>query len=277
MTAEGLAQAKINLTLHVTGQRQDGYHLLDSLVMFADVGDVVRVTLADSTSIRVTGPMAQGVPTDQTNLVWRAAQLMGVDAGIELDKHLPHAAGLGGGSADAAAVLRLLSRLTGKPIPDNLAKLGADVPVCLGNRAARMRGIGDEITPMRELPALHAVLVNPGLAVPTADVFARLTAKENPPMPQEIPAMDDVTVLADWIREMRNDLEAPAIEVQPRIAQVVRAIEVTGGCQLARMSGSGASCFGLYPNAETAGSAAGRLKEEFPAWWVAKTLLNAAV
>ncbi len=277
MTAEGLAQAKVNLTLHVTGQREDGYHLLDSLVMFADVGDVVRVTIADATSVTVTGPMANDVPTDESNLVWKAAQMMGVEAEIVLDKILPHAAGLGGGSADAAATLRLISRLTDQPIPKDLTRLGADVPVCLGNRAARMRNIGDEILPMRDLPALYAVLVNPGLAVPTTEVFAQLESKDNPPMPADIPAMTDGSDLTDWIRGMRNDLEAPAMQVQPRIEQVLKAIEVTGGCQLSRMSGSGATCFGLYRNAETAGSAAGRLKEEYPAWWVTKAKLNPAV
>lgn len=275
MTAEALAQAKINLTLHVTGQRSDGYHLLDSLVMFADVGDVVRVTMADTTSVTVQGPMAKDVPADESNLVWQAARMMGAEAEIVLEKHLPHAAGLGGGSADAAATLRLISRLTGTPIPDDLTRLGADVPVCLGNRAARMQNIGDRITPMRDLPALYAVLVNPGLAVPTAEVFKHLADKTHPPMPKDIPPMQDGGALTDWIRGMRNDLETAAIEVQPRIAQVLKAIEVTGGCQLSRMSGSGATCFGLYRNAETAGSAAGRLKEEFPAWWVANTKLNA--
>ncbi|MCR9145955.1 MAG: 4-(cytidine 5'-diphospho)-2-C-methyl-D-erythritol kinase [Rhodobacteraceae bacterium] len=275
MTAEALAQAKVNLTLHVTGQRTDGYHLLDSLVMFADVGDVVRVTMADTTSVTVQGPMAKDVPADESNLVWQAARMMGACAEIVLEKHLPHAAGLGGGSADAAATLRLVSRLTETPIPGDLTRLGADVPVCLGNRAARMQHIGDRITPMRDLPALYAVLVNPGLAVPTAEVFAHLANKANPPMPDEIPPMEDGGALTDWIRGMRNDLEAAAIQVQPRIAQVLKAIEVTGGCQLSRMSGSGATCFGLYRNAETAGSAAGRLKEEFPAWWVANTRLNA--
>ncbi|WP_135504146.1 4-(cytidine 5'-diphospho)-2-C-methyl-D-erythritol kinase [Roseovarius aestuariivivens] len=277
MTAEALAQAKVNLTLHVTGQREDGYHLLDSLVMFANVGDTVRVSLADKTSLQVTGPMAKGVPTDESNLVWKAAQMMDTDAKIALKKILPHAAGLGGGSADAAATLRLISRLTGKPIPDDLTEIGADVPVCLGNRAARMRNIGDEITPMRELPALYAVLVNPGLAVPTKEVFARLKSRENPPMPEAIPEKMSGAELAEWIRGMRNDLEEAAIELQPRIAQVLNAIEVTGGCRLARMSGSGGTCFGLYRNAETAGSAAGRLREGFPAWWVKKAKLNAPV
>lgn len=275
MTAEGLARAKINLTLHVTGQRPDGYHLIDSLVVFADVGDVVRVTLAEAPRLDVGGPMAKDVPTDARNLAWQAADLMDTSAEIVLEKNLPHAAGLGGGSADAAATLRLIGRLTDTPVPDDVTALGADVPVCLGNRAARMRGIGDEITPLRDLPPLHAVLVNPGIAVPTREVFAALDSKTNPPMPETLPEMTDSGALTDWIRGMRNDLQAPAIAAQPRIAQVLNAIAVTGGCQLARMSGSGATCFGLYATAETAGAAAGRLSESFPAWWVAKTTLNA--
>lgn len=138
--AEGFAPAKINLTLHVTGQREDGMHLLDLLVMFADVGDHLTVTLSDTPQLTVSGPMAKGVPDGSDNLVLRAADLMGASADITLDKVLPHAAGLGGGSSDAAATLRVLSRLTDTPIPSDVSALGADVPVCLGNGAARMRG-----------------------------------------------------------------------------------------------------------------------------------------
>ena len=219
--AEGFAPAKINLTLHVTGQRDDGYHLLDSLVMFADVGDKLTVSLDDTPKLSVTGPMANGVPTDESNLVRRAASLMGVSAHIVLDKHLPHAAGLGGGSSDAATTLRVLSRLTDTPVPDDVSALGADVPVCLGNGPARMQGIGETLTALHDLPSLHAVLVNPGVAMHTPEVFNALAQKHNSPMPGTIPEGLNPTTFIDWLRGMRNDLETPAIAMAPAIAQVL--------------------------------------------------------
>lgn len=273
--AEGFAPAKINLTLHVTGQREDGYHLLDSLVMFANVGDKLTISLADTPNLSVTGPMAKGVPADESNLVRQAASLMGVNAHIVLDKNLPHAAGLGGGSSDAAATLRVLSRLTDTPVPADVSALGADVPVCLGNGPTRMQGIGETLTTLSDLPSLNAVLVNPGIALYTPDVFTALAQKHNAPMPDTIPEGLDATDFIDWLRGMRNDLETPAIAMAPSISKVLGALSVTAGCRLARMSGSGSSCFGLYSDAETAGAAAGRLKEENPLWWVKATKLNA--
>lgn len=273
--AEGFAPAKVNLTLHVTGQRQDGYHLLDSLVVFADVGDALTATLSDTSSLEVTGPMSSGVPNGQDNLVLKAADKLGLTAHIQLEKNLPHAAGLGGGSSDAATTLRVLSRLTDTPLPDDVTDLGADVPVCLGNTAARMQGIGEAITPLPGLPCLYAVLVNPGIALDTPDVFSTLSQKNNTPMPEDIPRGLDATAFIDWLRGMRNDLETPAIAMAPRIAEVLGVLNVTAGCRLARMSGSGSSCFGLYADHETAFSAAGRLKEEHPAWWITATQLNA--
>ncbi|WP_273524913.1 4-(cytidine 5'-diphospho)-2-C-methyl-D-erythritol kinase, partial [Rhodosalinus sediminis] len=168
--AEARAPAKVNLALHVTGRRADGYHTLDSLVVFADAADVVRVRPAETPSLRVTGPRAEGVPTDASNLVMRAAAAMGVAAAIELEKHLPAAGGIGGGSSDAAATLRALAAMTGRAPPADLAALGADVPVCMAPGPARMRGIGEVVEPLAALPALDAVLVNPGVAVPTPQV-----------------------------------------------------------------------------------------------------------
>ncbi|KRS13925.1 4-diphosphocytidyl-2C-methyl-D-erythritol kinase [Roseovarius atlanticus] len=273
--AEGFAPAKINLTLHITGQRDDGMHLLDSLVMFADVGDHLTVALSDTPRLSVTGPMARGVPEDESNLVLRAAQLMGVSADITLDKQLPHAAGVGGGSSDAAATLRVLSRLIDTPIPDDVTPLGADVPICLGNGAARMQGIGEKIVAAHDLPCLHAVLINPGVPMRTFDVFAALVQKNNTPMPGEVPANLGAIEFIDWLRGMRNDLEYPAIAMAPAISQVLGALSVTAGCRLARMTGSGSSCFGLYTGEETARAAEGRLKEENPGWWITATRLNA--
>jgi len=276
MVVKAFAPAKVNLSLHVTGQRADGYHELDSLVMFADIGDRIEVALSDSPSLTVDGEMAAGVPTDASNLVMKAQRLMGVSASIRLHKRLPNAAGLGGGSSDAAAVIRALSQLAGVPVPEDVLSLGADIPVCLAGQAVRMRGAGEQITPMAGLPALHAVLINPNVPVPTADVFARLKHKDNAAMPDDIPNGITAAEFALWLRDMRNDLEPPAIIAQPVIAQVIGAFSVTPGCQLARMTGSGATCFGLYGDAETASSAEGRLREAFPGWWVAATRLNAA-
>lgn len=261
------APAKVNLTLHVTGQRADGYHLLDSLVVFADVGDRLLVSL-DEPVLTVSGPLAEGVPTDRRNLVLRAAELMGASARISLEKHLPAAAGIGGGSSDAAAVLRALQQLTGRAAPDAGLALGADVPVCMVAGAAVMRGIGEIVEPVPNLPVLHAVLVNPRVEVPTGAVFKGLSRKDNPPM-EPLPAPDD---LIAWLRRQRNDLEPPACKAQPVIAQVLQALEQTADCQLARMSGSGATCFGLYPDAGAAQRAVACLADL--GWWVQATQLS---
>ncbi len=277
-TAEVFAPAKINMTLHVTGRRDDGYHTLDLLVMFADIGDRVTVRRADSAQLEVTGPMAEGTPPGADNLVLRAARMMGVTAHITLEKTLPIAAGIGGGSSDAAATLRALSELTGKPIPDDTLPLGADAPVCCAasSGAARMRGVGDRVTPLPDLPELHAVMVNPNIPVMTTEVFHRLAKRDNAPMPDPIPAGIDAADLIEWLKEQRNDLQDAAIACEPVIEQVFSTLEVTPGCMLTRMSGSGGTCFGIYADAETAASAAGRLQESHPGWWVAATRLNAA-
>ena len=269
------ALAKINLALHVTGQRGDGYHLLDSLVAFADVGDVVTVRPDAALSLAVTGPMADGVPTDASNLVWRAADWMGQQLGmgqglaITLDKHLPAAAGIGGGSADAAAVLRALARLTGRAVPDGVATLGADVPVCMAPRAQRMQGVGERLTPLPALPPAHLVLVNPRVHTPTPAVFKALAKKTNPPLP-EIPRFTDAAALIAWLRTTRNDLQAPAIAGAPVIAEV---LAVLGDAPFARMSGSGATCFALFPVASDAEDLAARIRRAMPGWWVAVAAL----
>ncbi len=272
--AKAFAPAKVNLTLHVTGQRDDGYHLLDSLVMFADVGDRITIRPSDTPIMIIKGPMAESLPRDRTNLVAQAADAMGVTANIQLEKNLPVAAGLGGGSSDAAATFRALAEISDKPIPEDLVVFGADVPVCMHGKAARMRGIGNDIHSMPDLPVLHAVLVNPNLPVMTAEVFRRLKSHKNPPMPAELPALTSSRDLVAWLSEMRNDLQDAAIEAEPIIEQVFNALAVTPGCMMTRMSGSGGTCFGLYGDAETAASAAGRMHEAHPGWWVAATTLN---
>lgn len=272
--AKAFAPAKVNLTLHVTGQREDGYHLLDSLVMFADVGDRITVKPSDTPIMIIKGPMAETLPRDRTNLVAQAADAMGMSAHITLEKNLPVAAGIGGGSSDAAATFRALSEISGKPVPEDLVPFGADVPVCMHGRAARMRGTGNDIHPVPDLPELHAVLVNPKLPVMTAEVFKRLRNHNNTPMPDDLPEGASARELISWLGDMRNDLQDAAIEAEPIIEHVFNTLAVTPGCLLTRMSGSGGTCFGLYGDAETAASAAGRLHQDYPGWWVAATRLN---
>ena len=270
--ATEFAPAKINLALHVTAQRGDGYHLLDSLVVFADVGDRITVAAADAVSLTVTGPMAAGLTLGDDNLVLRAARSFGVAPGaaISLEKNLPVASGIGGGSSDAAATLRALARLWQRPLPDAAAvlALGADVPVCLAGRPARMTGIGAGLVPL-VLPAAWLVLVNPGVALPTAAVFAGLERHGHPAMPRDLPQFQGVADLAAFLRLARNDLEAPAIRLAPAIAQCKASLASMSGCLLARMSGSGATCFGLFANSLTAHAAARALQAAHPGWWVA--------
>lgn len=254
----GFAPAKVNLALHVTGQRSDGYHLLDSLVVFADIGDHVHLRAAPEMSLSVTGPRAAGVPADARNLCWKAAEACGQTVAITLDKHLPAAAGIGGGSADAAAVLRGMQALFGAGA-DALA-LGADVPVCLAGRSARMQGIGEEVTPVNT-PRWPAVLVNPGVEVSTPEVFRALPTKDNAPM-APWPAQIDMA----WLRAQRNDLEPPARALRPVITEVLEALAMEAA--LARMSGSGATCFGLYDSWAGAERAAARIRAAQPGWWV---------
>jgi 4-diphosphocytidyl-2-C-methyl-D-erythritol kinase len=269
-----LAPAKINLTLHVTGQRDDGYHLLDSLVVFADLGDRLVLRRAAAPSLSVTGPMAAGVPLGPDNLVLRAAARMGVDLEIGLEKHLPSAAGIGGGSSDAAAVLRgAVALVPGLALPaDAGLSLGADVPVCLMARAARMRGIGEDVAQVDGLPEVHGVLVNPGVAVSTAVIFRSLARKDNAAMPDVLPVWRDAADLAAWLAGQRNDMQAAAVAAAPVVGKVIAAVAATPGCLLARMSGSGATCFGLYADAEAAARAAAALAR--PGWWVRAVRLS---
>lgn len=272
MPIEGFAPAKVNLALHVTGQRADGYHLLDSLVVFAEVGDRLTAEPADALTLQVTGPRAAGVPTGPDNLVLRAARLLGADRGarLVLDKHLPAAAGIGGGSSDAAAALRVLARLWGLPLPaaTETAVLGADVPVCLDPRPKRMAGIGDVLSDVPPLPAAWLVLVNPGVPVATPAVFRALTRKEGAPMPRVLPTCADAAALAAFLIGLRNDLEPPARDLQPQVSEVLAAIGKQQGCLLARMSGSGATCFGLFAAEAPARGAAAALDAAAAGWWV---------
>ena len=270
MTIEVLAPAKINLTLHVTGQRTDGYHELDSLVVFTDVGDRLTLKEEDELNVEISGPFALKLDLSDDNLVMRAARLMASKKGarIKLEKNLPVSSGIGGGSSDAAATMRGLASLWQTDVPTDVTSLGADVPVCLRAAPTRMRGIGDVLDEVPSLPPSWLVLVNPGVAVSTPKIFSMLRNKENAPMPDELPDLGSTADFAAWLGWMRNDLEAPAMLAQPVIATVLSALRAQKGCLLARMSGSGATCWGLFDNPEIAQRAADILADERPGWWV---------
>ena len=279
------APAKINLDLRVTGRRTDGYHELDSLVTFAAWGDRLTFAPERQLTLELSGPFAAALAENSDNLVLRAARRLADRAGcpphvrITLDKRIPVAAGLGGGSADAAATLRGLCRLWQLELPpaDLLPlalELGADVPVCLLGRPARMRGIGERIEPI-ELPPLDLVLANPNQAVPTAQAFAGV-GPIGPACGPDRPMPTDRAGMLAWLRRRGNDLEAPARRLAPAIAEVIEALSGQPGCRLARMSGSGATCFGVFDDAPAAARAARTLRRTRPEWWVISTATRVA-
>lgn len=270
MTIDEFAPAKVNLTLHVTGQRADGYHLLDSLVVFAGVGDRVSVEEAPDLSLSLTGPEAEGLEAEEDNLVLRAAHAMGVSrAAISLNKVLPVASGIGGGSADAAATLRALARLSDAGLPDatKVLALGADVPVCLQGHPRRMSGIGDVLTDIPTLPALEILLVNPRVHVPTPVIFQGLTEKDNPGMAAELPHWPDAQAFGRWLAQQRNDLLAPAQAAAPEIGEVLAVLGDLGPL-FHGMSGSGATCFALFAPGQ-AEAALRVMQTRHGAWWSA--------
>jgi 4-diphosphocytidyl-2-C-methyl-D-erythritol kinase len=281
------APAKVNLTLRILGKRADGYHDLESLVVFARLADEVTLTLDAPLGLDVVGPTAAAAGEVGDNLVLRAAhELAGRTDGLRLGrfaltKHLPVAAGLGGGSADAAAALRLLMRVNAIA-RDNPALMaaaratGADVPVCLDPRPRVMRGVGDVLSKPLDLPALPAVLVNPRVPVPTRDVFGKLglAPGERRGATSEIDAdhLEDRDALIRYLASQPNDLEPPARALRPVISDVLAALAAHDGCLFTRMSGSGATCFGLFGSDDAATTAAQRLSAAHPAWWVAPTV-----
>ena len=275
MAIEALARAKVNLALHVTGQRADGYHLLDSIVAFADHGDRITVEHAAALSLTLTGPFANGLSSTD-NLVLRAARALGPDRGahITLQKNLPVASGIGGGSADAAATLHALSQLWSAPLPPpgSLLTLGADLPVCLAGHPARMQGIGDLITPL-PLPPAWLVLANPGVALPTAQVFRALHDRNQPGLAPP-PPLNNTAALVLYLQTTRNDLEPPARALVPDISDTIAALGRQPGCLLARMSGSGATCFGLFTSQAEAQTAARSLQTAHPEWWAIAAALT---
>lgn len=264
------ARAKVNLYLHLCGQRDDGYHLLDSLAVFPSVGDVLGARLADGLTLELTGPQSGGLISEPDNLVLRAARgLEARDLGavLHLEKHLPVASGIGGGSSDAAAALRLLSRLWECEVPDALPlALGADVPVCMtAPTPMRMQGIGEVLTPVPALPECAIVLVNPGVEVPTGAVFKGVADRNPPPGPPWPERFNGFADFIDWLRLQRNDLQPSAQAACPAIRQVCEALSEA---PLARMSGSGATCFALHASKAKANVQADRLRRKQPDWWV---------
>jgi 4-diphosphocytidyl-2-C-methyl-D-erythritol kinase len=286
-------RAKVNLTLRVVGRRVDGYHELESVVAFADCADALSLTPGPELQLTTTGPLAQACGEPADNLVLKAARLLGdrvpdLRVGrFTLDKALPVAAGIGGGSADAAAALRLLARANGLAIDDSalveVARLtGADVPVCLASRACVMTGIGETLLPLA-LPKLPCVLVNPRVPVATRDVFAALGLRNGELL---VGATDVIRGIAwpesgasveEWVEALAagtNDLEGPATRIQPVVGEVISALSSTNGAWLARMSGSGATCFAIYENTFEAQRAAQKIQLDHPQWWVHAGVLS---
>jgi 4-diphosphocytidyl-2-C-methyl-D-erythritol kinase len=286
-------RAKVNLTLRVIGRRVDGYHDLESVVAFADCADSLALEPGAELSLITTGPMAQACGEMSDNLVLKTARLLaqavpGLKLGaFTLHKVLPVAAGIGGGSADAAAALRLLARLNGLALDDErlldvALATGADVPVCLSSRACDMTGVGETLLPL-SLPKLPSVLVNPCVPVATKDVFAALGLRngellvgatdvfESPAWPE------DGATVAEWVDALsivNNDLEAPAKRIQPAIGEVLSALGAADGMLLSRMSGSGATCFAIFADAAKAQAASDLIRRDHPVWWVHAGVLS---
>lgn len=281
------APAKINLALHVTGRRGDGYHLIESLAVFTRFGDRLQVSAAEEDGLAVSGRYAAGVPVDGRNLIAMARDALRKAAGsrnafpvaIALEKNLPVASGIGGGSSDAAAALRLLARIWGLDIDaaelaEIALSLGADVPMCLAAQPLMARGIGENVEPLPAVPSLGLVLVNPGVPVSTPQVFSALRRRDNEPLPA-LPARIDFHSLRNWLEATRNDLEAPAREIQPAVADALQALK-RADAGFARMSGSGATCFGLYETGNVAKRAAAAIRARHPDWFVAATRTTTA-
>lgn len=275
------APAKVNLFLHVTGRRADGYHLLDSLAVFGPAADCLSASPATTLSLTLAGPFGESLAAEPDNLVLRAARALAEAAGcqataaLHLEKHLPVASGIGGGSADAAAALRLLNRLWGcrldaAALARIAAPLGADIPVCVASHPARMQGIGEVISTAPAMPECGLLLANPRVALATPAVFRARQGGFSAPavLPDSWP---DARAMAAGLARLTNDLEAPALSLCPVIADVLAALRAAPGCLLARMSGSGATCFGLFATAQEASAAAQAMPAD---WWAAGGALH---
>lgn len=273
-----MAPAKINLFLHITGKREDGYHLLQSAMIFVDVGDDLEFSRHDGLFLDVEGPFAGDMPDPHENLVCKAAQLlaaeykMAASGQVTLTKKLPVASGIAGGSSDAAMALKGFARLWGLPDEQNrlqkiAQKLGADVPACLYRQPVWAEGTGEKITRLPDMPEMHFVLANPMVPTPTPEVFRRFRNKFSPPLQFSGRRKS----ASEWVADLkiyRNDLTDAALEVTPHIKDVLEALRQTPGCHFARLSGSGATCFGVYDHPETAMAAVHLIRQRQPRWWV---------
>ena len=281
------ARAKVNLTLHIKGKRADGYHELESLVVFADVCDELAFSPASEDSLSLEGPFAGLV--DGENLVLKAKRAVAswlgltISGDFRLKKNIPVAAGLGGGSSDAAAAIRALLKVYDRDENTQTfirqsAAIGADVPVCLQNSAAWMCGLGERVTPLPGLTPLPALLVNPRIKLSTAAVFKTLNAKPLQPEeagpPPSFPGWRNPRAAALWVSEGRNDLEAPAIALEPAVKKVHDALRRLDGCMLSRLSGSGPTCFGIFLSRDAAAEAASEMRRSYPNWWAQATTLS---
>ena len=277
------APAKLNLALHVTGQKEDGFHFLDMLVIFTAFGDSIQCAQTDQDAFHVDGPMAEGVPLDERNIVLKARDYIRSlypdyacpPVSITLTKHLPSASGIGGGSADAAATLRALLKLWA--LPEERIKLealaqhiGADVPMCYVSKPLIARGIGEDIQSIdKPLPDFAIVLVNCGEEISTPLIFKTLTKKTYPPL-EALPDPQTLDALTEYLRTTRNDLTAPAMSLCANIACSLDALD-KAGARFSRMSGSGATCFGIFENHEDAQRAAITIQQQHADWWVMPT------
>lgn len=281
MSVSVKAPARVNLYLHVTGKRSDGYHLLDSLFAFAADGDVITVEPADGLSLTIIG--APDLSAGEDNIVVKAARKLAKalnvepNARITLEKNLPVASGIGGGSTDAAATLKALQILWQKTLPDEklqalALELGADVPSCLAGKAVQVSGIGEILTPAPKIPALPVVLVNPNKPVSTPAVFKTRKPVFSEPMPFASDCTD-VDVFIAELKKRRNDLQEAARALEPAVADVLQALENQSFCLFSAMSGSGGTCFGLFRTSAQAAQAASDLKSGYPDWWVKQTAL----
>jgi 4-diphosphocytidyl-2-C-methyl-D-erythritol kinase len=281
------APAKINLFLHVGEQRDDNYHALESLVVFAEAGDRLTLTSAPEISLSISGRFGGALSPGADNLVLKAAHVLLASpplgekgAAIALEKNLPVASGIGGGSADAAATLRGLNELwdlhySEEELLGIAAQLGSDVPACLLSRPCWMEGRGERVTPLAPLPQFPLILINPGVMVPTAPVFANLNARTGLGAKPPLGPINSVWDLVAYLDGAVNDLEAPASRLAPDIEDALSALDREPGCVLAQMSGSGATCFGLFDQQQFAIGAAERIAQDHPEWWVKLTRIAA--
>lgn len=278
------APAKINLALHIVGQRTNGYHELESLCVFTELCDELTATPSDHDELVLTGPFGKVLRGERSNIVLKALSLFRQNypnvlpdgLRIVLDKALPVAAGIGGGSADAAAMLRLANHISGlelklEDMMDMSLELGADVPMCLLSRTSFVDGVGENLDAMPDFPKLQLVLANPGKPVSTADIFRKLTEKENPPLVRDAADYRHITAITMWLEGTRNDLQKPAIQFLPEIGDMLMDLGEQKGCLLSRMSGSGATIFGMFGTAGEAMLAAQAFRKKWPNAWVAQS------